>query len=84
MSLINISPGLKASDGIATDLLQLTDIGKEAVKKFAESGKLNKLNLKIFLTSVKSQKAEKSKCVKSELAGEIQILKTSPHDMKQT
>ena len=41
-SLINISTGLKASDGIATDLLQLTDIGKEAVKKYVQSGKLNK------------------------------------------
>ena len=74
-SLINISAGLKASNGIATDLLQLTGIGKEAVKKYVESGKLSKLNLKTFLTSEKSQKAEKSKCVKSELAGEIQILK---------
>ena len=63
-SPINISTGLKASDGIATNLLQLTDIGKEAVKKYVESGKLNKLNLKTFLTSEKSQKAEKSKCVK--------------------
>ena len=74
-SLINISTGLKASDGIATDLLQLTDIGKEAVKKYVESGKNNKLNLKTFLTSEKSQKAEKSKCVKSELAIVFQILK---------
>ena len=48
MSLINISTGLKASDGIATNLLQLTDIDKEAAKKYVESGKLNKLNLKIF------------------------------------
>ena len=44
-SLTNVATCLKASEGIANDILQLTEIGKEKVKNCVESGKLNTLNL---------------------------------------
>ena len=73
-SSIKISTGLKASDDIAIDLLQLTGIGKETVKKYVESSKINKLNLKTFWPLRKAKKL-KVKVWKNEQAGEIQILK---------
>ena len=42
---MNLATSLKASEGIANDILQLTEIDKEKVKNCVESGKLNTLNL---------------------------------------
>ena len=44
-SLVNIATCLKASEGIANYILQLTDIDKEEVNTYGERCNLNALNL---------------------------------------
>ena len=63
--LVNIASGLKASEEITNELLQLNDQGENALRNYVETGKLNKLNLKTMANIVKSNKAEKNKVYKN-------------------
>ena len=60
-ALVNIASGLKASEEITDDLLQLNEKGENALRNYVETGKLTKLNLKTMANTVKSHKAEKTK-----------------------
>ena len=73
--LLNIDNGLRATEKVSHDLLNVEETGKTALGEYLRTGKLSKLNLKTFADIEKPPERDKSKSKTTELTDELQVLK---------
>lgn len=83
-SMLNIENGLQANDLVSHDLCEIAEKGQKALVDYIHCGKFVKVNLKTFSDMDKKQKVDRNKKAKTEISGELQVLKRALIDRERT